>query len=158
MKKFLFVLAFLPMFITSCSKDDEASEQTFFVNVYTKWENSEEEIAKKASVYIFANENKSIDNTKSAISVVDDGVITYTDGSTSSKPQHATKIQSGVFNIENIPNGEYILWVTSMNEYGGACYSSYKKINVNNDYRGASEKKVFQITSQDRGLYFYQNW
>ncbi|MCS3200595.1 hypothetical protein [Candidatus Bacteroides intestinigallinarum] len=95
---------------------------------------------------------------KSAESVADDGVITYTDGSKSSKPKYATKYQSGVFNIENMPNGEYILWVTDMNEYGGACYSSYKKISVNESYRGTSEKKVFLRTAQDRGLYLYQNW
>lgn len=158
MKKVLLLLAILPILTTACSKDDESTEQTFFVNVYTKGENSEEELSKKAFVYIFANENKSIDNSKSAESVADDGVITYTDGSKSSKPKYAIKYQPGVFNIENIPNGEYILWVTHMNEHGGACYSSYKKISVNEDYRGASEKKVFLITSEDRGLYFYQNW
>lgn len=158
MKKVLLLLAILPILTTACSKDDESTEQTFFVNVYTKGENSEEEISKQAFVYIFANENKSIDNSKSAESVTDDGVITYADGSKSPKPKYATKYQSGVFNIENMPNGEYILWVTHMNEFGGACYSSYKKISVNEDYRGASEKKVFLITSEDRGLYFYQNW
>ena len=143
MKKILLLLAILPILTTACSKDDESTEQTFFVNVYTKWENNEEEISKQAFVYIFANENKSIDNAKSA---------------ESSKPKYATKYQSGVFNIENMPNGEYILWVTDMNEYGGACYSSYKKISVNESYRGTSEKKVFLRTAQDRGLYLYQNW
>lgn len=161
MKKVLLLLAILPILTiltTACSKDDESTEQTFFVNVYTKWENYEEELSKKAFVYIFDNENKNIDNSKSAESVADDGIITYTDGSKSSKPKYAIKYQPGVFNIENMPNGEYILWVTHMNEYGGACYSSYKRISVNEDYRGANEKKVFQITSLDRGLYLYQNW
>ena len=70
----------------------------------------------------------------------------------------STKFQSGVFNIENMPNGEYILWVTYMEEYGGRTYSSYKAISVNHDYRGKSEKKVFQTSMQDQGLYVYQNW
>ena len=48
MKKILLLLAILPMFMTSCSNDDESTEQTFFVNVYTKWEDSEEKVAKKA--------------------------------------------------------------------------------------------------------------
>lgn len=158
MKKVLLLLALLPILTTSCSKDDETTEQTFFVNVYTKWENNEEEISKNTALYIFPDENKNIDNGQSAISVTDDGVITYSDGSKSGKPVYATKFQSGVFNIENMPNGEYILWVTHMREYGGICYSSYKKISVNYDYRGKSEKKVFLITSQDRGLNIYQNW
>ena len=158
MKKFLFLLAILPMFITSCSKDEESNEQTFFVNVYTKYEDSEEKLAEKAFVYIFTNENKAIDNNVSKVSVVDDGVITYADGSKSSKPKYATKFQAGVFNIENMPNGEYVLWVTYMTEYGGRSYSSYKKISVNNDYRGKSEKKVFLQSMEDQGLYFYQNW
>lgn len=158
MKKILLLLAILPMFMTSCSNDDESTEQTFFVNVYTKWEDSEEKVAKKAFLYIYENENKSIDNSQSTISVVNDGLITYTDRSKSSKPKYATKFQSGVFNIENMPNGEYILWVTYMEEYGGRTYSSYKTINVNQDYRGKSEKKVFQTSMQDQGLYIYQNW
>ena len=77
--------------MTSCSNDDESTEQTFFVNVYTKWEDSEEKVAKKAFLYIYENENKSIDNSQSTISVVNDGLITYTDGSKSSKPKYATK-------------------------------------------------------------------
>ena len=158
MKKILLLLAILPMFLTSCSKEDESNEQTFFANVYTKYDNSsEEEIASNAIVYIFTNENKSIDNTESAMSVIDDGVITYTDGSTSSKPKYATKWQSGVFNIEKFPNGEYILWVACMNDFAAITYSSYNKISVNNNYRGTSEKKVF-ITSSGAGLYRFQNW
>ncbi|EIC73084.1 hypothetical protein BSIG_5765 [Bacteroides thetaiotaomicron] len=52
MKKILLLLAILPMFMTSCSNDDESTEQTFFVNVYTKWEDSEEKVAKKAFLYM----------------------------------------------------------------------------------------------------------
>lgn len=148
----------IPVFLSSCSKDDESSEQTFYVNVYTQWEDGDEEISNQALVYIFAKENKNIDTSKSAESVVDDGVITYTDGTKSSKPKYATKYQVGVFNIENFPNGEYILWVTHMNEYGGACYSSSKNISVNENFKGASEKKVFKQGWSDRGMYFYQNW
>lgn len=52
MKKILLLLAILPMFMTSCSNDDESTEQTFFVNVYTKWEDSEEKVAKSLSVHL----------------------------------------------------------------------------------------------------------
>lgn len=158
MKKILLLLIALSMFITSCSKDDDSKEQTFFVNVYSSWQNSEEKLVNKALVYIFPYENKTIDNSKSAKSVANDGLITYTDGSLSSRPKYATRFQTGVFNIENISNGEYILWVVYMEDYGGRCHSSYKKINVNSDYRGTSEKKFFQTSSQDQGLYLFQNW
>lgn len=60
--------------------------------------------------------------------------------------------------MENIANGEYILWVNYMTEYGGICYSSYKKINVNGDYDGTSEKNVFLTKMVDAGLYPYQSW
>lgn len=161
MKKLLLMVLviFLPVIaFTSCSKDDEPTEQTFFVNVYSKWETGEETLVKDAFVYLFSNENKSIDNQNSAYSVVSDGTITYTDGSKSSAPKYATKFQSGVFNLENIPNGEYILWVTYKVAVGARFYSSYKKIVVNNDYRGAIEKKVFLTSMDDNGLYIYKTW
>lgn len=158
MKQILFLTAILSLFLfTSCSKDDEPAEQTFHVNVYKKWQDSDKEFVKKAVVYLFADENKSIDNTKSASSIITHGVITYTDG-TAAVPEYATKFQPGVFNMENIANGEYILWVTYMIEYGGICYSSYKKISVNYDYRGKVEEKIFRTATSDTGIYIYQNW
>lgn len=161
MKKLLLMtlVMSLPLIVfTSCSKDDEPAEQTFFVNVYSKWESGDESLVKDAFVYLFPNENKSIDDQKSAISVVSDGVMTYTDGSKSLAPKYATKFQSGVFNLENISNGEYILWVTYKVAVGARFYSSYKKIDVNYDYRGTTEKKVFQTSMEDNGLYIYKKW
>lgn len=166
MKRILFLLTItLPLVFTSCSKDDESGEQTFFVNVYQKWDGklgdtnwgeSEETLAEKAFVYLYENNGKIVDNDKSAMSVVTDGVITYSDGSRSSQPTYATKTLPGIFNMENIKNGEYILWVTYLNY--SVSYSSYKKINVNHDYRGKGEKKVFLTSSNDTGLYRFQNW
>lgn len=158
MKKTLFLMAILSMCLfTSCSKDDESTEQTFYVNVYKKWQDSDKELVKKAVVYLFADENKSIDNTQSASSIITHGVITYTDGKTA-VPEYATRFQPGVFNMENIANGEYILWVTYMIEYGGICYSSYKKISVDHNYRGKLEEKIFQTSYSDTGVFIYQNW
>lgn len=160
MKNLLLSLAILlPVIVlTSCSKDDEPTEQTFFVNVYDKWEDGDEAIAKNAFVYLYLDENKNIDDQKSVISVVSDGLITYEDGSKSVAPKYATKLQSGVFNMENISNGKYVLWVTYKTIAGARYYSSYKKINVDYSYRGTTEKKVFQTSWEDAGLYIYKNW
>lgn len=69
MKKILLLLAILPMFMTSCSNDDESTEQTFFVNVYTKWEDSEEKVAKKAFLYIYEKRTK-VSTTAKALSLL----------------------------------------------------------------------------------------
>lgn len=165
MKKILFLLAATAIFL-GCSKDDDPEEQTFFVQVYSAWDGGddeiwgepEEELVKKAFVYLFENENKNIDNNKSVRSVIDDGRVTYLDGSKSNPPKYSTEFQSGIFNLENISNGNYILWVTYMTEYGGRCYSSYKNIVVNYNYRGTMEKKVFRTSMDDTGLYIFQEW
>lgn len=47
MKKILLLLAILPMFMTSCSNDDESTEQTFFVNVYTNGKTQKKKLLKK---------------------------------------------------------------------------------------------------------------
>lgn len=164
MKRLLLFCCILVAMI-SCS-DSEPKEQTFFVNVYTLYEESnpeiwgepKEELAKKAFLYIFQNNGKEIDANKSLVSVIEDGKITYSDKNVSKTPIYATNFQSGVFNLENIPNGNYILWVTYMTEYGGKCYSSYKPIKVDYSYRGTMEKKVFHISPDDIGYRFFQEW
>ncbi len=153
MKKLL-LLAMVVLAFTGCSKDDEPTEQTFFVNVFNKTSTGEE-VAEKAFLYLFTNEGKQVDTKESAMSVPFDGVITYTDGTTA-KPVYATKFQVGVFNLENIPNGEYNLWVTSM--VYSYSYSSCKKISVNYDYRGTTEKKTFLREDDGIGLYHYEAW
>ena len=165
MRKVLFLLVMAAVFV-ACSKDDDDKEQTFFVQVYSSWDGGNpeiwgeptEELVKKAAVYLFQNENKSIDTDKSAKSVISEGKITYSDGSLSLSSKYTTNFQSGVFNLENIPNGNYILWVIYMTEYGGRCYSSYKAINVNYDYRGTMEKKVFHTSMSDTGLNIFEEW
>lgn len=166
MRKILFLLPLLAaLFVFSgCSDDgEESGAQTFFVNVYSKansiyGDETEKELVNKAFVYLYQNENKSIDNSKSAESVAVDGVLTYSDGTTSSKPKYATGTQPGVFNFENIENGNYVLWVVYMLDYGGVTYSSYKNITVNYDYRGTTEEKVFTTSMSDTGFYRFQNW
>lgn len=95
MKKVLLLLIVMVVAFAGCSKDDdEPSEQTFFVQVYSSWDGGNEEVwgkpteelVKKAFVYLFSNENKVVDNIKSASSVTTSGKITYSDGSFSNPP------------------------------------------------------------------------
>lgn len=162
MKKLLIMLAaMLPLFaFVGCSDDEGNGVQTFFVNVYSKYgfeDDSDKELANQAFVYLYSNEGKNIDTEESAESVVKDGVLTFSDGSVSEKPKYATDFQPGVFNFENVENGRYVLWVVYMYDYAGICYSSYKNITVNEDYRGTTEEKVF---TYEEGLdrYRFQEW
>lgn len=165
MKKVLFLLVMVAAFV-ACSKDDDEKEQTFFLQVYSLyeepntdlWGEPEEKLVKKAFVYLFEDENKEIDNEKSSISVIDNGKLKYSNNSVSKAPKYTTNFQAGIFNLEDVQNGDYILWVTFMTEYGGICYSSYKKIKVDNSYSGTMEKKVFHISPNDIGHRFFQEW
>lgn len=151
----------LPMMLMSCSDDSEDSgKQTFFVNVYSKPNSiyGEKELVNYAFVYIYENENKEIDGLASSESVVEDGVLTYVDGNKSSRPKYATSFQPGVFNLENITNGDYILWVTYMTDFKSSFYSSFKNIIVNYDYRLTTEEKTFMTSIDDKGIYRYQEW
>lgn len=165
MKKLIIMLAaMLPLFVFSACSDDEdggSGSQTFFVNVYSKYgfeDESDKELVNQAFVYLYSDEGKSIDTEESAESVVKDGVLTYSDGSDSEKPKYSTGFQPGVFNFENIENGNYILWVVYMYDYAGICYSSYKKIAVNEDYRGTTEEKIFTHTDDMFNTYRFQAW
>ena len=162
MNKFLLLAlaVLMPLWFVGCSDDEGSDSQTFFVNVYFKYgfeDDSDKELANQAFVYLYSDEGKSIDTEESAESAVKDGVLTYSDGSVSEKPKYATDFQPGVFNFENVENGNYVLWVVYMYDYAGICYSSYKKIIVNEDYRGTTEEKIF---TYEEGLdtYRFQEW
>ncbi len=150
----LLLLIALPLIFTSCSKDDEPTEQTFFVNVYTKYGNSDKELADKAWLFLFKDNGKTIDYTKTASSIVLDEKITYSDGSTQS--YEYSKSAPGVFNLEKIPNGNYILLVSYSNYNVGYC--SCKKITVDYNYRGKKEEKTFSLDNSTGALFNYQEW
>ena len=63
--------------------------------------------------------------------------------------------EPGIFNLEDVKNGDYILWVEYNFGYG-VTYHSSKEISVNYDYRMETEEKIF-VTSGE-GYYRYQNW
>lgn len=163
MKKILLLATIVASFgLLGCEKGEESQQQTFFVQVYTQYENyftgelEQEQLADKACVCLFENIGKTVDAEKSKSSVVSDGKITYSDG-TVAEPKYQTGYLPGVFTLENVKNGSYILWVT-YNTYS-VFYSSYKTIQVNSDYQGETEKKVFLIKSfEETGTYRFQNW
>ena len=163
MKKFLLLATIVASFgLFGCEKNEDSGQQTFFVQVYTQYENyftgelEQEQLADKACVCLFENIGKTVDAEKSKSSVVSDGKITYSDG-TVAEPEYQTGYLPGVFTLENGKNGSYILWVT-YNTYS-VFYSSYKTIQVNSDYQGETEKKVFLIKSfEETGTYRFQNW
>ena len=165
MKKILFMLPIMVtlLLFTSCSKDEGSESQTFFVNVYTQAEsiyddgNTEKKLVEDANVYLFKSDGGEIDTQKSAESIANSSVLTYTDGTTSKQAEYKITNNPGVFNFENISNGQYVLWVEYNFGYG-VTYHSSKAINVNNDYRGKTEEKVFITSISDKGFYRYQNW
>ena len=148
---------------SGCSKDnnDDDIQQTFFVHLYKTylWNGvyDQEELIDNGFVYLFDANGKTVDNEKSKITVVKNGEITYSDGSTS-KPVQVTKFSPGIFTFENIQNGNYLIWAT-YNPMGGArFYSSYKSIVVNSDISHTTEKKVFKTKFEDSGIYIIQSW
>jgi hypothetical protein len=157
MKKVLMIAAIAVM-IFGCSKEEESTEQTFFVNVYTQYsESSEEQIASPCHVFLFEDKGKTIDKDESYYSAYRDGVITYTD-ETTERYVHKSPTTSGINNFENIPNGKYILFVAYIS-YGYVAAASHKQIIVNKDYNMTIEKKVFLYRgSSSAENYGYQEW
>ena len=148
---------------SGCSKDnnDDDIQQTFFVHLYKTylWNGvyDQEELIDNGFVYLFDANGKTVDDEKSKITVVKNGEITYSDGSTS-KPVQVTKFSPGIFTFENIQNGNYLIWAT-YNPMGWArFYSSYKSIVVNSDISNTTEKKVFKTKFEDSGIYIIQSW
>lgn len=155
MKKIMILLGIVVFLISSCSKDDEPEEQTFFVNLSIQhYDGGTIEIADKTNLYLFESLGKNIDKIKSSTSIVYDNAITYTDGTTS-KPKYTSPSNNGVNTFKDIPNGKYILWAI-YNNYS-SFYSSSKEIVVNYDYRGTMEKKTF-LHKEISGLMSYQEW
>lgn len=149
-----FLIIALSVIFTSCSKDDEPTEQSFAVNVYTK-SGSQTTLAEKSWLFLFKDNGKTIDKVKTASSIVLKEEITYSDGTTQS--YEYSRSAPGVFNLENIPNDNYILLVTCSNY--SFTYSSCKKITVDYNYRGTIEQKIFSFAnSMTDGMFNYQEW
>ena len=158
MKKLLLLLIIPLFFACGGGDDDKSDKQTFFVNVFSQYSPTDkEEIASPVLVYLYKDNGKTIDNTKSYNSVFMDQEITYTDGTTDSY-MYISDLENGINTFKNIPNGKYILFVMYLSynrlKYG----ASHKNIIVNNDYNMKSEKKVFLYRGISGGNYGYQDW
>lgn len=154
MKKLLLPLA-LVILLGSC-KDNEPTVQTFFVNVYYKYSKTPsygEKIASPTTVYIFKDNGKAIDTKASSVYFGFDGQLTYTDGTRSELYSYVSDGLTGINTFKDVPNGNYVVWVT----YKSSAYTQYfssKKITVNYDYRSKMETKVFDFDMNSG----YQEW
>ena len=163
MRRLFFMLTIIlpAMAFMGCSDDEGDEYQTFFVYVYRQYEDAhennpdEKEFVNDANVYLFESNEKNIDTQKSAESIANSSVLTYTDGTTSERAKYKIMNEPGIFNLEDVKNGDYILWVEYNFGYG-VTYHSSKEISVNYDYRMETEEKIF-VTSGE-GYYRYQNW
>ncbi|MEG1075728.1 MAG: hypothetical protein RSD89_01340 [Mucinivorans sp.] len=153
MKKILLLIICVAMFIfTGCKKndkDDARTQQTIFLHL----ENSSgEPITLKpnnTAVFFFEDNGKSIDYSKSNPSV-NDGKLTYNDGTLSSKAKISDSGKPAVYTFENVPNGKYILWVHYY-PYSTGVRSS-KQLVVNENSHLKIEAKIFKASSG------YEEW
>lgn len=143
----------LALSLISCSKDNEPMEQTFFVNAYytySKYPDYGERIADNTFVALFEDNGNEIDveniGTLSSPSLFD------TTGKELSLRRVSTST-NGINTFNNIPNGKYVI-LAIHHPYSTIRFYSFKKININYDYRGTTEKIVFDC-SKNSG---YQSW
>lgn len=148
MKKLLLLFTACLLVFSGCKKDEERTEQTILVHLMS---NDGKLITLKpenTAVFFFEDNGKAIDYTKSKSSI-DDGKLTYTDGSMSSKVK-IMDIGKAVYTFENVPNGKYILW-THYFPYSVGVHSS-KQLTVTESSHMTIEKKIFKDNSG------YEEW
>ena len=140
--------------LTGCNKDDESSQQLFFVNVYIQDSPSlNKALASPSSVFLFEDTGKEVDNTASASSVRNNQVMTFTDGTTSDRCKYSSPSTTGVNTFEDINNGKYIIWVVYV-PYGFLAHSSSQKIVVDKNIQAKNIDKIFL----NKGTFGYQAW
>ena len=154
-KMMLFLIGILLM---SCS--DDIPTRRFFVNVYERYANEsdiEADISEKAFLYMNRDMKKEIDFLKSTTSILESGVLTYSDGSRSQTPVFITNYSAGVFDVE-VPEGHYIMWTTTLQDDVNTTYSSSREIFVHKGWQDKIEKKIFVLSKADKDVNRYQEW
>lgn len=149
MKKITTALATLLLLLlfSGCSKEETPAEQTFFVNTYytySEYPDYGEHIASPTMVMLFEDNGNEIDTER--ISAFDPTL--YDTAGNELQLRYTSPTTSGINTFENIPNGRYIILAIYLT------YHSYKKIQVDYDYRATTEKIVFD-KSKGSG---YQEW
>ena len=153
-KKLTITLAILllPLIFFGCSKDELPTEQTFFVNAYytySDYSDYGEKVASPTMVMLFEDNGNEIDTER--VSVFDPTL--YDISGNELKLRYTSSTTSGINIFENIPNGKYVI-LAIYSPYTYVNYYSYKKIQVDYDYRTTTEKIVFDC-SRNPG---YQAW
>ncbi len=111
MKKIIMMLCLIAL-ITGCEKENESLSQTLMTNVsytYSSQPDYKSKLSNNAFVFVFKDNGNEVDNVKSTTSIILDGVLTYKDGTLSDSPIRLS--EQSVNTFENIPNGNYIIWV-----------------------------------------------
>lgn len=151
MKKILLLTAtlFVASVFAGCEKNEERTAQTIFVHIADSNGHIVTNKPTNTAVFFFKDNGKEIDYTTS-LPISDGYKLTYTDGTYSDEAVIYDSGQPGVYTFENVPNGQYILWVHYYPYSFG--WQSSKKIIVNNDSHLMVETKVF------RGEGRYEEW
>ncbi len=139
------------LFLSGCS-ENVPTEQTFFVNAYytySDYSDYGEKIASPTMVMLFEDNGNEIDTDR--ISGFDPTL--YDTSGNELKLCYVSDSTSGINTFENIPDGEYVILAIYV-PYTFVHYCSYKRIQVDYEYRATSEKIVFDC-SKDSG---YQVW
>lgn len=150
MKKILLMLLLTALVFTGCKKDDdERTSQTIFVHLVDSDGALKTVNPENSAVFFFEDNGKAIDYSKSNPSL-NDGKLTYTDGTASLKAKIMDSRKPAVYTFENVPNGKYILWVHYY-PYSTGTHSS-KKLTVNENSHLKIENKAFKSSSR------YEEW
>lgn len=149
MKKILLMMVLGVLAITGCKKDDQRTAQTIFVHFAESDGKLITLNPKNTAVFFFEDNGKAIDYSKSNPSL-DDGKLTYTDGTLSPAAKIVDSSKPAVYTFENVPNGKYILWVHYY-PYSFGVHSSKQLIVTENSHL-KTETKAFKTSTG------YEEW
>lgn len=154
MKKVLVLIIGVLAFI-GCSKDEDVRvKQSFFVDVKEQYSQSKDaEYITKGNVFVFLFEDKGgdIDYKATTFGFSTNPRLTYADGT---EVKYKEMENGSVVTFEDIPDGNYILWVYY--EPGMLVYHSSMKLTVNEDTHLKRFTKVFKTDSDTN--FGYQDW
>lgn len=156
MKKILFLLAVLPVFLVSCS--DDSKEQTVLIDVFYRFEShTDREIATPTVVKLYDYEEaKNFDKKNSVSSMANSLNIVMPDGSVP-RPRYTSNSISGINTIQGVKNGKYLAIVFFKPDgftFDIFFYYGYKVINVNKDTSTKLYDLVFTWDTKYSGKFY----
>lgn len=156
MKKLIFLLAFLPVFLVSCSEDDEPQgEQTVMINILWRYKDyGEPRIASPSVVMLYDYETaKNFDKEESVRTMANDVYIVLPDGKKLS-PEYVSSDLSGINTFKNVKNGKYLViayYKPDGYDWSFAFLYGYNTIDVNNELGTSLYNYV--LTWEDSGKF-----